>query len=194
MGSSPRGRGKLHGRALHVESDGLIPAWAGKTSAMWAIVSSQAAHPRVGGENPRPRGHHTSGVGSSPRGRGKLVVHVIESRGTRLIPAWAGKTCARWRTRTRQRAHPRVGGENSVAASVMTASCGSSPRGRGKPDPPSGRRPRCGLIPAWAGKTHAPGVMEEVYRAHPRVGGENADSGHHAGNDAGSSPRGRGKL
>ena len=73
-----------------------------------------------------------------------------------LIPAWAGKTPVRYRRPDRRRAHPRVGGENTVALKAMYAGDGSSPRGRGKPL--IERRPRLafGLIPAWAGKTCPP--------------------------------------
>ena len=51
-------------------------------------------------------------VGSSPRGRGKLVIHTLTQINEGLIPAWAGKTAARRPRRERTRAHPRVGGEN----------------------------------------------------------------------------------
>ena len=50
-GSSPRGRGK---RPVHIDCrvpGGLIPAWAGKTSASPGPSRWPPAHPRVGGEN-----------------------------------------------------------------------------------------------------------------------------------------------
>ena len=50
-GSSPRGRGKL---VRHVQARvpvRLIPAWAGKTTALLAVIVPIPAHPRVGGEN-----------------------------------------------------------------------------------------------------------------------------------------------
>ena len=50
-GSSPRGRGKPRADSHHLENDRLIPAWAGKTSRMDALLGSLEAHPRVGGEN-----------------------------------------------------------------------------------------------------------------------------------------------
>ena len=50
-GSSPRGRGKLLAAKDRVIRRRLIPAWAGKTSAVGSNVYSISAHPRVGGEN-----------------------------------------------------------------------------------------------------------------------------------------------
>ena len=41
----------------------------------------------MSGENRMGLLTHISAGGSSPRERGKLVVHIIEGRGTRLIPA-----------------------------------------------------------------------------------------------------------
>ena len=112
-GSSPRGRGKhRHGMALADES-GLIPAWAGKTPARCGCRLRRRAHPRVGGENVHPSRRTTAASGSSPRGRGKPQRQHEEHPDPRLIPAWAGKTSPRDRTRCRDRAHPRVGGENT---------------------------------------------------------------------------------
>ena len=51
QGSSPRGRGKLPSYCVHVNPNGLIPAWAGKTESNWSAVAHARAHPRVGGEN-----------------------------------------------------------------------------------------------------------------------------------------------
>ena len=51
------------------------------------------AHPRVGGENPETRSETLLDPGSSPRGRGKRDKEVYFAGRSRLIPAWAGKTC-----------------------------------------------------------------------------------------------------
>ena len=49
------------------------------------------------------------------------------------------------------------------------------------------------LIPAWAGKTSGVSSTRAIFRAHPRVGGENLSSVALVGRHVGSSPRGRGK-
>ena len=91
-GSSPRGRGKPRREHGCVDSDGLIPAWAGKTRAAGSLASGRGAHPRVGGENFCPDPSMSAESGSSPRGRGKPSVATLIQARRRLIPAWAGKT------------------------------------------------------------------------------------------------------
>ena len=91
-GSSPRGRGKpwpAYGDAI---TQRLIPAWAGKTCCVHPTASAAAAHPRVGGENTAPTRTKRERGGSSPRGRGKLLLLFRLDLQVGLIPAWAGKT------------------------------------------------------------------------------------------------------
>ena len=111
-GSSPRGRGKPHGARLAPGVSGLIPAWAGKTCKSNPYVLGVRAHPRVGGENPLASTWRRAPAGSSPRGRGKLVVVCVRCLRIGLIPAWAGKTHPLPPHVGDSRAHPRVGGEN----------------------------------------------------------------------------------
>ena len=97
MGSSPRGRGKLQATPQADNVPGLIPAWAGKTSARTCPSPRPRAHPRVGGENVVFPLLCVAALGSSPRGRGKLdKVRGHQGHGG-LIPAWAGKTARRGR-------------------------------------------------------------------------------------------------
>ena len=193
MGSSPRGRGKPSETPRLLRSVGLIPAWAGKTPHEQPGCLSQGAHPRVGGENLRLGRHHAVVRGSSPRGRGKPESKRPVHEDARLIPAWAGKTCASGWTSLTAWAHPRVGGENIGASWLPTIVKGSSPRGRGKPGGKLGDLRARGLIPAWAGKTETPASWATSSEAHPRVGGENARVSWRARRSVGSSPRGRGK-
>ena len=131
--------------------------------------------------------------GSSPRGRGKLRCLVIPPTPVGLIPAWAGKTVARRRRLGLVWAHPRVGGENKIVGCVFHDILGSSPRGRGKPSNALKTLSRPRLIPAWAGKTLHNYAYLPIFKAHPRVGGENAMSINLSVGCWGSSPRGRGK-
>ena len=193
MGSSPRGRGKPSETPRLLRSVGLIPAWAGKTPHEQPGCLSQGAHPRVGGENLRLGRHHAVVRGSSPRGRGKPESKRPVHEDARLIPAWAGKTCASGWTSLTAWAHPRVGGENIGASWLPTIVKGSSPRGRGKPRPSRPLLRPCGLIPAWAGKTTPRPPHLVAGAAHPRVGGENPKPVAPPEPGWGSSPRGRGK-
>ena len=92
FGSSPRGRGKLQERLKKRIDDGLIPARAGKTAAVFVLICVGPAHPRAGGENGSSLGSRFGPAGSSPRGRGKLRVTFRCHCGFGLIPARAGKT------------------------------------------------------------------------------------------------------
>ena len=192
-GSSPRGRGKLYKVCVPCIARRLIPAWAGKTRCPSRARRLRAAHPRVGGENTRGAGRRSSFAGSSPRGRGKREGDAAGCGLVGLIPAWAGKTVGEALQGRDDTAHPRVGGENRKPALKAQRTVGSSPRGRGKQAGSRPARPRGRLIPAWAGKTRAPGLAATAHRAHPRVGGENVLSRALPRPVRGSSPRGRGK-
>ena len=111
-----------------------------------------------------------------------------------LIPAHAGKTRMRLRSRAGRRAHPRSRGENSTVAPLTSSVMGSSPLTRGKRPRADQRALRVRLIPAHAGKTHPRRATKREARAHPRSRGEN--KGHAVALDGvtGSSPLTRGKL
>ena len=152
-GSSPRGRGK-HARVCTPRCrQRLIPAWAGKTRFHPVDAHGIPAHPRVGGENHDPRRDRPLMPGSSPRGRGKRERPGRVPTPGGLIPAWAGKTISSVPASARQRAHPRVGGENPWTVCPKSNAAGSSPRGRGKRGLLCRYAHERGLIPAWAGKT-----------------------------------------
>ena len=131
--------------------------------------------------------------GSSPRVRGKRRIRVRRRRISGLIPACAGKTMRVRGRRPERGAHPRVCGENSTIAFVVSAALGSSPRVRGKPLITLFKSCVPRLIPACAGKTGTGGENRRRVEAHPRVCGENAISCGSVCKIPGSSPRVRGK-
>ena len=153
LGSSQRGRGKPVSLHLEEGTGGLIPAWAGKTCCCVCALFAHRAHPRVGGENSPPTPARRRFSGSSPRGRGKLVILPFLIVSHRLIPAWAGKTYSLPIRLDKVAAHPRVGGENFDRPINRAVASGSSPRGRGKLCVVQLAPGRARLIPAWAGKT-----------------------------------------
>ena len=112
---------------------------------------------------------------------------------TGLIPAHAGKTCNACGSKVTSQAHPRSRGENRVAVYEVTATGGSSPLTRGKPDHAHHARNRGRLIPAHAGKTS--GCREDCHNlgAHPRSRGENDKCLNGIQSGSGSSPLTRGK-
>ena len=111
--------------------------------------------------------------GSSPLTRGKPGHRPAREDSEGLIPAHAGKTCARSPRSDRDRAHPRSRGENSHVQTTLPVNEGSSPLTRGK------RRS--------ARATTAP------LGAHPRSRGENGRPEHCSKALNGSSPLTRGK-
>ena len=146
------------------------------------------------GEN-RTRGVWDPGfTGSSPRVRGKRLTRRPSDWRGRLIPACAGKTRTRARTRRGSWAHPRVCGENCGRGITRVFPPGSSPRVRGKPGGSSRRACSPRLIPACAGKTRSASRSPPTWRAHPRVCGENGVAANGVRLPLGSSPRVRGKL
>ena len=152
------------------------------------------AHPRVCGENENVAGHDDAFQGSSPRVRGKQRVSCCVPSSCGLIPARAGKTPHGVGVGVERRAHPRACGENSARRWASRLARGSSPRVRGKLRPALGLQAGARLIPACAGKTHSRGGTWRARRAHPRVCGENLETGFLEGSHEGSSPRVRGKL
>ena len=172
LGSSPRGRGGLGEIPERLESGGLIPARAGRTTACCTVLSTSRAHPRAGGADYEPESDCLVLTGSSPRGRGGLLAQVEGAVAPGLIPARAGRTASACRRHPIRRAHPRAGGADSEGPDSDTLRRGSSPRGRGGRVPPDQAVAVSGLIPARAGRT--PTFIR------PAFGG------------AGSSPRGRG--
>ena len=91
--------------------------------------------------------------GSSPLTRGKPVIPDDVRDRAGLIPAHAGKTCARSPGSLGEEAHPRSRGENVIAAIAALVAIGSSPLTRGKRMEVEGKGHCLGLIPAHAGKT-----------------------------------------
>ena len=128
----------------------------------------------MGGENKFPGERREYAYGSSPHGRGKLVIAGPGREARRLIPAWAGKTARLPSASTTRGAHPRMGGENVEIIDDQQDPIGSSPHGRGKRKRRKGPRHPQRLIPAWAGKTILLPVTQPLITAHPRMGGENA--------------------
>ena len=153
-GSSPRGRGTQVRRSGICQVTWIIPAWAGNTEHGWRLWLKASDHPRVGGEHCGRHFPAPFAIGSSPRGRGTLWVVSGGHHERRIIPAWAGNTVS-LTSRSRNRSdhprvggehairsekcsspvqlpdHPRVGGEHEKMKLTVSASDGSSPRGRG---------------------------------------------------------------
>ena len=151
------------------------------------------AHPRSRGENSERLATPTTSSGSSPLTRGKPRLLAGQGHLPRLIPAHAGKTRRRRRTRRWMRAHPRSRGENVVGPGALPSPVGSSPLTRGKPCAIGSGLAYRGLIPAHAGKTYRRARRRPNLPAHPRSHGENPPRKTPTLTSSGSSPLTRGK-
>ena len=193
-GSSPLTRGKRREALPQRLNHGLIPAHAGKTSALTGATESWGAHPRSRGENPKTPRENTPRNGSSPLTRGKRLLLVCVRLHIGLIPAHAGKTSSASSARVDSRAHPRSRGENYRDGNHLQLPEGSSPLTRGKPPRSDQDQSPRRLIPAHAGKTRVDNVFAYVQGAHPRSRGENSLVVMYRTSLSGSSPLTRGKL
>ena len=132
MGTSPRMRGKLTSGQRIINIFGNIPAYAGKTGKVAFYLLEAEEHPRVCGENFRLLLLRIGHGGTSPRMRGKQLIEIYATLNARNIPAYAGKTAMRFRSKSFAEEHPRVCGENGTRGGFMSSVGGTSPRMRGK--------------------------------------------------------------
>ena len=94
-GSPPRGRGKEYLSSKVLGIIRITPAWAGKRKSLDAKTKQKKDHPRVGGEKTGAMQLLGTGLGSPPRGRGKVLCRRSIARRYRITPAWAGKRLKR---------------------------------------------------------------------------------------------------
>ena len=191
-GSSPRARGARRRARPATRRRGIIPACAGSTVCSRCSASRCRDHPRVRGEHSMPRLTASSEKGSSPRARGARELGAQCPKDVGIIPACAGSTRHVVLARGDMGDHPRVRGEHTASGYTVSTWSGSSPRARGARLPRRPQQVAHGIIPACAGSTSAPTVVDPMAGDHPRVRGE-----HHADVSAfisslGSSPRARG--
>ena len=90
-GSPPRMRGKdlLIEHCLFTE--GITPAYAGKSRYLMRKSGEQKDHPRVCGEKALRQAIAVQHIGSPPRMRGKVAMFCRAVRAHRITPAYAGK-------------------------------------------------------------------------------------------------------
>ena len=192
VGSSPRMRGTLDRHQRVGQVQGIIPAYAGNTSACMRVTGRVRDHPRVSGEHNGNPSAVTFVSGSSPRMRGTPADIAGSDHKTGIIPAYAGNTRLPNRMPGPRRDHPRVCGEHSVRISPLPMCTGSSPRMRGTLLFDFDGLLVWGIIPAYAGNTVAAPVRPGHWWDHPRVCGEHHSSSMFLLESSGSSPRMRG--
>ena len=135
-----------------VLSQGITPAYAGKSVLDFLRNQTTEDHPRVCGEKPPALLFLRPASGSPPRMRGKARLQRHPTAEAGITPAYAGKRKFLRNAHSVVGDHPRVCGEKLTITPKWSSTRGSPPRMRGKgrtgcPAPP---RPR--ITPAYAGK------------------------------------------
>ena len=193
-GSSPHGRGTYTNKCQWHLMSRVIPAWAGNIYQGNSKATTQAGHPRMGGEHTTLAGSGSRNFGSSPHGRGTCVLAFGSVSLLRVIPAWAGNIRRKEALVKSLPGHPRMGGEHSETCKTASMNHGSSPHGRGTFGCGIVQHDQMRVIPAWAGNMNRSPVAARRNAGHPRMGGEHIGHKIAAGVGLGSSPHGRGTF
>ena len=174
QGSSPHARGTRTSRWMAIPSRGIIPACAGNTATLKAMLDTLGDHPRMRGEHSHGVKEHEHVEGSSPHARGTLCAGWFRCGWLGIIPACAGNTGFVRCRASRLWDHPRMRGEHRVDGFRRSRPVGSSPHARGTP----------ALSRAWL----------QPAGDHPRMRGEHRMRLFSEGHPRGSSPHARGTL
>ncbi len=168
----------MRGKAVYsfssVYSNGITPAYAGKSLAQSSAKQVSKDHPRVCGEKSR--------------------CPPIREPFLRITPAYAGKSFEEHGFVIGVWDHPRVCGEKLTKVFLISAVRGSPPRMRGKASLPQLLLLPVGITPAYAGKRSRQASCRCRSGDHPRVCGEKEKMRLPVLPEKGSPPRMRGKV
>ena len=192
--SPPRVRGKVPVCCPEHRKVRITPAYAGKRDLVISGSGDIEDHPRVCGEKFTLSSSTAVSPGSPPRMRGKAPAQTLTGSASRITPACAGKRQRQSGHNEAYRDHPRVCGEKVGMGYRGKAPVGSPPRMRGKVYAHRSARVRCGITPAYAGKSSYTSDRAAVSRDHPRVCGEKYWRHSCPQMRSGSPPRMRGKV
>ena len=171
---------------------GIIPADAGSTKTLTWASWPPKDHPRRCGEHRSERGLWLARHGSSPQMRGAPHLGADETIRPGIIPADAGSTWNRRRSRTLNQDHPRRCGEHTTPLISDPVAVGSSPQMRGAQPLLVLYALPARIIPADAGSTLFFIMSGYDSRDHPRRCGEHQERQQRWQFRRGSSPQMRG--
>ena len=154
LGSPPpmRGKGTLRSNVEH--TNGITPAYAGKSAGDQSGRRGNQDHPRLCGEKLFPIPQPRSGAGSPPPMRGKDMQDTISETSKGITPAYAGKSFTTQLESTKDEDHPRLCGEKIKTFLQSRGAWGSPPPMRGKVGRLDSVLTGFGITPAYAGKSH----------------------------------------
>ena len=191
-GSSPHTRGAPRRSLRRPGRRGIIPAYAGSTTAKCPGRTRTADHPRIRGEHSNLSYGGMKLVGSSPHTRGARTCKPGRGGAGRIIPAYAGSTPSTSGQIGGDADHPRIRGEHFQTFMADIAERGSSPHTRGAPILHTPLSKTWRIIPAYAGSTTMAALVVAAVMDHPRIRGEHVDPITIGIGQWGSSPHTRG--
>ena len=153
IGSSPLTRGTLAFDDASYSAARFIPAYAGNSAQDASHSLLMPVHPRLRGELECKPFYGLDFGGSSPLTRGTLITWSDYLTYFRFIPAYAGNSEWRLRSRLLQPVHPRLRGELWHRHDQINLKAGSSPLTRGTHWTPCHRQKQERFIPAYAGNS-----------------------------------------
>ena len=171
-GSSPHTRGAPRAPSSRSRRAGIIPAYAGSTTAWANGLGAKRDHPRIRGEHLVASAAHHILPGSSPHTRGAHPGGGRRRGLCRIIPAYAGSTMAAYRLDLMTQDHPRIRGEHITNDAAWSQTKGSSPHTRGARQAILPVSSLARIIPAYAGSTFGTHRVPIDVRDHPRIRGE----------------------
>ena len=125
-------RGKADVVLNRIDRIGITPAYAGKRVIRSSFHKLFQDHPRLCGEKQHFFYFLVYTGGSPPPMRGKVLQSKKNHATGGITPAYAGKSCNRFRTSGSGGDHPRLCGEKPASSSLVMFQPGSPPPMRGK--------------------------------------------------------------
>ena len=170
----------------------FIPAGAGNTLPLSALLARNTVYPRWRGEHRSSHYFPFFFDGLSPLARGTRRQRIVRLPLHRFIPAGAGNTSTLSITTDREPVYPRWRGEHWQNKHRGTRGAGLSPLARGTLDQAVLFFQRRRFIPAGAGNTGKTNIGVRVVPVYPRWRGEHSIRRFCSSSDAGLSPLARG--
>ena len=152
-GSPPPMRGKAQNGSKRRRVHRITPAYAGKSFRSSTADISRQDHPRLCGEKQHFFYFLVYTGGSPPPMRGKVLQSKKNHATGGITPAYAGKSCNRFRTSGSGGDHPRLCGEKPASSSLVMFQPGSPPPMRGKALQFFEKQQDRRITPAYAGKS-----------------------------------------
>ncbi len=170
----------------------FIPAGAGNTLPLSALLARNTVYPRWRGEHSIRRFCSSSDAGLSPLARGTLYYNRWTRYGARFIPAGAGNTNMGSAVNEIKTVYPRWRGEHEAISKTPAIAAGLSPLARGTPGVERQMTEKERFIPAGAGNTSRADEKAVNNAVYPRWRGEHTGTYQNMMISGGLSPLARG--